>query len=231
MSPNFESFAFLKRTSFHHFARRVALGCAIGFAILLLIVRLFPVLGLDVSISRELQEGSPARYLPVMRFVSVFGTPWVAGASIVLVAFAFFLLSYRREAIFTLGVFVADGVNSALKYVVGRPRPTASLVEVFQRLNDPSFPSGHVVHYVVFFGFLYVVLIWINEVSGWRFFLFSSAALLLTASVSLSRVYLGVHWATDVLGGYMAGFGMLWIMLHLYFRVPATERARTQQIP
>jgi membrane-associated phospholipid phosphatase len=105
-----------------------------------------------------------------------------------------------------------------VKLIVGRPRPDGSFVQILQNATDPSFPSGHVVHYVVFFGFLYVVLFSLWRPGKLAKMIVSIAFFGLVGSISFSRVYLGVHWATDVIGGYLFGFSMLWILLHFYFK-------------
>lgn len=199
-------------------ARKAALASFAGFFLLGVIVYFFPVLKPDVAISRELQEDVPAVLQPFMAMVSFFGASWVASASILSASVVFFLLSYQREAMFVLGTFAADSVNMLIKFIINRPRPSSSFVEVLQKMTDPSFPSGHVVHYVVFFGFLYVVVLSLWKPRKRTGFVVSFVFFGLVIFISLSRVYLGVHWATDVLGGYMLGFAMLWSMLHFYFR-------------
>ncbi len=206
-------------------ARKAALVSFVGFFLLGVIVYFFPVLKPDVAISQELQEdwlnGLPAgrqALQPFMAMVSFFGAPWVASISIIFVSFIFLIFSYQREAMFILGTFVADSINVIIKFIIDRPRPGPSFVEVLQRFTDPSFPSAHVVHYVVFFGFLYVVVLSLWRPRKWAGIAISFVFLALIISVSISRVYLGAHWATDVLGGYMLGFAMLWSLLHFYFR-------------
>lgn len=198
--------------------RKAALASFLGFLLLSVFVRFFPVLEPDITISKELQEGGQGALQPIMMAISFFGTPWIASTSIILAALIFFLLSKKREAVFVLGTFIADGISVLVKLVVGRPRPSAGLIEVFQNLTDPSFPSGHVIHYVVFFGFIYAVIISLWNIKRWVWAAISAAFFILVISIAFSRVYLGVHWATDVLGGYLLGFAMLWFMLHFYFR-------------
>ncbi len=206
-------------------ARKAALASFVGFFLLGVLVYFFPILKPDVAISKELQEdwlnGLPVSkqvIQPFMAMVSFFGAPWVASASILSASVVFFLLSYQREAMFVLGTFAADSVNMLIKFIINRPRPGPSFVEVLQEMTDPSFPSGHVVHYVVFFGFLYVVVLSLWKPRKRTGFVVSFVFFGLVIFISLSRVYLGAHWATDVLGGYLLGFAMLWSMLHFYFR-------------
>src|SRR6185436_7935994 len=103
-------------------------------------------------------------------------------------------------------IFLADWFNHSLKVLINRPRPSRELVEVLQRFDQISFPSGHVVHYVVFFGFLFAVMLANSRINLFTRVLVSIICIFLIMGVSVSRIYLGAHWATDVIGGYIMGF-------------------------
>jgi undecaprenyl-diphosphatase len=87
-----------------------------------------------------------------------------------------------------------------------------------QTIQQPSFPSGHTLHYTVFYGFLLFVVATNFKRSWPRAALLIIFALLILL-VGPSRVYLGEHWPTDVLGGYLIGAlclgpligGYLWV--------------------
>ncbi len=202
----------------HKLARWAGVISLAGFLVLAILVHFFPILRPDIMISQELQEEGGKNILPVMAAISFFGTPLVASLSIILTSAVFLALSYKREAVLILATFIADGIDALIKLIINRPRPGPNFVQVIQHLTDPSFPSGHVVHYVVFFGSLYVVIHSIWKPGKAMAACFSGVFIALVGSISLSRVYLGTHWPTDVLGGYMLGFIMLWLMLHTYFR-------------
>jgi undecaprenyl-diphosphatase len=155
-----------------------------------------------------------------MKSISVFGNMVIAPLSIILASLFFYLANRRREAVFTLTVILADLANVLIKLLIHRPRPTLANAKLFMDFSQSSFPSGHVVHYVVFFGFLLTVMIVGKNISSfWRVLVgLLSAFLILT--VSFSRIYLGAHWATDVIGGYLFGFIYLGIILKFYFKAP-----------
>jgi undecaprenyl-diphosphatase len=114
--------------------------------------------------------------------------------------------------------------NFAIKLLINRPRPTLSSVKVFSEFAATGFPSGHVVHYVVFFGFLLAVMFVDKGISlFWRVLVGILSAFLIF-TVSISRIYLGAHWATDVIGGYLFGFVYLGILLTYYLRPPKFKR-------
>lgn len=123
-------------------------------------------------------------------------------------------LARRRQwrAMGLLAAVVPGGmlVNSALKWIVERPRP-APLADI--GLHGFSYPSGHTAAITVFCGYLVVETFRLNGKLSWRCAA-SAAALCVVALVAFSRVYLGAHHATDVLAAVL--FGVVWIGLCLW---------------
>ena len=116
------------------------------------------------------------------------------------------LLRHRVDAlIILLGViFIAAG--NALKLAVGRPRPEYLLVDSVPATL--SFPSGHALFAVIFGGFLIFLAGELVQPRLARWSLQAGLALLVLA-VGASRVYLGFHWPSDVVGGYLFGIVVL----------------------
>jgi undecaprenyl-diphosphatase len=110
------------------------------------------------------------------------------------------------------------------KQLVARPRPPAA--ELITRAGGLAFPSGHSTQAIVTWGMLAVVLL-AGRSRRVRVFLLSAAAFVVLL-VGASRVYLGAHWLTDVLGGYALGGAWLALILALYLRrgtdLPAPRR-------
>jgi membrane-associated phospholipid phosphatase len=118
-----------------------------------------------------------------------------------------------------LGTIVMWTLFFLLDFIVGRPRPSSSLIHVYVPEPIPTFPSGHVVYAIVYYGFL-LYLSLSKPVSQWRyrwllipFQLYAALNILL---IGLSRVYEGSHWLTDVLGGYLMGALFLVLLIVLY---------------
>jgi undecaprenyl-diphosphatase len=181
-------------------------------------VRNYPLSSFDLHMTRKIQEQRAWNLTPLMKFVSIFGDPGIAPLSVI-IAFLFFFLTYhQREAYFTLAVILPDLINVLIKIWIHRPRPTLEDAKILLKFTQFGFPSGHVVHYVVFFGFLFTVMIANKNISlFWRIFVGILSAFLIFA-VSISRIYLGAHWATDVIGGYLFGFAYLGIALKFYLK-------------
>src|SRR5207248_4586952 len=114
-------------------------------------------------------------------------------------------------------------VNSALKLVAHRARPTAGTdgLRVYGHIGGGSFPSGHVLTYVLFCGFLTYLAYTLLERGALRRALLTLLVGLIVL-VGPSRVYLGQHWFTDVLASYFLGTALLLALLAGYRR--AKER-------
>lgn len=124
--------------------------------------------------------------------------------------------SWRAAAYWLAAVAVGGGLTLALKAGFHLPRP-APLYEGPFRL---AFPSGHAAMSVVVYGFLGVLIG--RGVSPRARVALASTALLLVALIAFSRLYLGAHWLSDVLGGL--AFGTAWVALLAlaYLRRPVT---------
>jgi len=191
---------------------------------LIIFVENHPISNFDLLMTEEIQEQRAWDITLPMKFISVFGDDIVAPLSIIIASLFFFLSYRRREAYFTLAVIFPDLFNMLIKIFIHRPRPTLENAKLFLSFNQSSFPSGHVVHYVVFFGFLLTVMIVDKNISlFWKIFIGFLSAFLIIA-VSISRIYLGAHWATDVIGGYLFGCAYLGIILKYYFKYPLFKR-------
>jgi undecaprenyl-diphosphatase len=182
-----------------------------------------PVIPVDVAITKEFQENKSPWLQSFMVAVSFLGNQTILFTLLILLtALAFWLVRLRLEAliIITLSV-VSSVVNFLVKLIVSRPRPTTHLVDVFQNATGQSFPSGHVMSYVAFWGLLFSLgLILFNRRRWWHYLLLIIPALFVIL-VGPSRIYLGDHWASDVLGGYLFGGLLLGITLMIYLRLKA----------
>jgi undecaprenyl-diphosphatase len=129
------------------------------------------------------------------------GSLWSGGALVLGVALWLGLARERRQAWLWLGVGVfVLAVMVSLKLAVARPRP--QLWPTLVRPEDFSFPSGHALSSAAF----YPLLAWTlarRGVARRRPLLAAAAAL--SAFAGLGRLYLGVHWPTDVLAGWALG--------------------------
>jgi membrane-associated phospholipid phosphatase len=156
---------------------------------------------IDLGATRWLQQVSPPWFGVLMAWVSWFGfAPQNVGMPIA-VAAAGWLRGFRREAVWIVGTQLSGLATALLKELVHRPRPAPELVGVSLALTDPSFPSGHTVQYTTLFGFAFFLLYVLSRPTAWRSILLVLLAIPIV-TVGFSRLYLGQHWLSDVLGGY-----------------------------
>jgi membrane-associated phospholipid phosphatase len=169
----------------------------------------------DLRITRFIQRFDYPYFHWLMVAVSwpgYFGRQWVVALCV-----AALLLRFRLKveaACLLIGLGSIWLLTNAIKIIVGRPRPSPDMVEVYANSVTWSFPSGHVTSYVALYGFLFYLVYTLMRLSSLR-----SALLIVLGAliglVGLSRVYLGAHWASDVFGGYCLGF--IWLALTIYF--------------
>ncbi|MFF1819690.1 phosphatase PAP2 family protein [Kribbella sp. NPDC058245] len=116
---------------------------------------------------------------------------------------------WRPALILIVGMLGAAGLTYGFKVLIGRHRPDSSIV-VGTVSTGFSFPSGHSLSSLVFFSLL-AALLWYSNAFLVTKLAGTALALLLSAAVGLSRVYLGYHWATDVLAGWT--LALTWLAL------------------
>lgn len=136
---------------------------------------------------------------------------------------AFLLLSRQRAIAAFMFLSILGGwlASTLLKIGIARPRP--DLVPHLVEVHDLSFPSGHAMLSAVTYLTLGALLSRAQQYRETRIFLISSA-IFLTLIIGLSRIYLGVHFPTDVLGGWCAGATWAlgcWMIARRYIWSPA----------
>ena len=119
-------------------------------------------------------------------------------------AVTWLVLSGKRAAALLVFVAVAGGMLLSTGLKLGFERPRPDLVPHAARVYTASFPSGHAMLSAVVYLTIGALLARVQEGRRRRVFILT-VAVLLTVLVGASRIYLGVHWPSDVLGGWCAG--------------------------
>jgi membrane-associated phospholipid phosphatase len=168
--------------------------------VLLLLAAIIAVLPWDRVLAADLQRLTNPALATLLRDVSVFGYVAIEAT---LIGLAVAIFAWRRR--WLEAWFVVGALGTVIKILVGRARPifdpgSSPLWRFFDRY---SFPSGHAVFYTAFFGAV-AFLLWTRFTGRVRW---AGIILCITliALVGPSRVYLGAHWPTDVLAGYLVG--------------------------
>ncbi|HEY0053413.1 MAG TPA: phosphatase PAP2 family protein [Caulobacteraceae bacterium] len=149
------------------------------------------------------------------------------------IAFAFLLIQRKHLSAALLAVGLAGGVglSEGLKSLFGRERPPQDFQAV-ETLNA-SFPSGHALLAAVFYLTLGVMLTRAFPRTHLKAFVLG-AAMTIALLIGLTRVYLGAHWASDVIAGWSVGAAwamVLWLIAYAVGRRQATRTAGLHDEP
>ena len=167
---------------------------------------------LDVPLGEAIQSWQLPLLDPILHGVSAIGWFRVAAPTTVAVVVLLWVLGWRQHAV-VLGAAALFGhlLNQGLKALIERPRPEIGAERLAELGVDSfAFPSGHAQSFTIFYGFL-ALLIWQKSRRPWVRRIGVACMLTMIALVGISRVYLGVHWPSDVVGAY--GIGVLWLLL------------------
>jgi len=191
------------------------------FALLAWFVHVYPVNSVDVAITREFQENHTPWLRDTMFAVSWLGFQAILFLILIVVTAAlFWLVRLRLEATIIIALSaVSTLLNGLVKVLVERPRPTAKLVDILYAVGGQSFPSGHVMAYMAYFGLLFSLGIILLRRDRWWHYTILIIPALFVVLVGPSRIYLGDHWASDVLGAYLIGGLLLGIALWIYLKL------------
>lgn len=192
----------------------------LGFLFLTSAVILFPNSLLDRQFSQEIQEHQYEWLDTLMRVISIPGTLPFSAIMILSIACIFLVYKRKRESLFIVLTGLSGFISHSLKIIIDRPRPTDSVVRIIEVAKNQSFPSGHVLFYVVFFGFLAVLMNQLASIYKPIRLTVSTICMFFIFTIPLSRIYLGAHWFTDVLGGFMLGILALFALSYFYLRKP-----------
>jgi membrane-associated phospholipid phosphatase len=176
---------------------------------------------LDIHVNAAFQRIWWQPSFPLFEGIAVIGGIELTS---ILAAALFLLLLWRRrraEAVALLAFPGALLVERLSRYVVVHPGPAvthAGQLSVTRFITDQgnnSYPSGHVVRAIIIFG-LVAVLAHRLPAPAWARRLAAPLAILLVAAIAFDRLYLAVHWASDVIGGVLLGalslsVAMLWL--------------------
>jgi undecaprenyl-diphosphatase len=178
---------------------------------------LFGVFRFDLAIAFLLRNQDNAAFAALMAAVSFLGDGWVP-VFLVFSAAAICALKGRWvEGAFVIATLSSGMLAGVLKVIVDRPRPpsfTFSSNDIFLSFNQYAYPSGHVLFFVVFFGFV-AYLSW-KFLGGLSRLIILLVCFILIVLIGPSRIYLGEHWVSDVIGSYLMGTFWLIILILLY---------------
>lgn len=145
---------------------------------------------------------------PVLKVITELG----GVAFTVLAGVLIFMFCKKNRWFVTFDLIGVTVINQAIKHIVRRPRPNVlRLVEE----SGYSFPSGHSMVSMAFYGIV-IYLVYKNVSNKYLKWLLITLLSLLILSIGFSRIYVGVHYFTDVAGGFLLGLAYLIIYINIY---------------
>ncbi|MBP7837371.1 phosphatase PAP2 family protein [Candidatus Saccharibacteria bacterium] len=205
------------------------LGLLIGlpiliFIILAIFVQLERTIFIDAPVINAIQSLSSASVTVLMKLLTHAGDKILVGITAVAIAGGLFIRHRQKDA---LMVLVTIGGSAALniifKLIFARPRPTPALALIVE--DGFSFPSGHAMAAAV----LAVIVILLIRHSRWRIAV-SCAAVGYMIIVGISRIYLGVHYPSDILAGFCVSIAWA-VVVYSIFQYTSLYTKITSKIP
>jgi membrane-associated phospholipid phosphatase len=197
-------------------AERLIGALLASFAGLLALVRAKRSAAFDLAMTLRLQAWQQPWLAEIMRLASWPGFPPQSRIIPPVVMAAWWATGHRVAALFQLASWGGAAMSTGIKAVIRRPRPLPPEVKVVVApLGGSSFPSGHVLTYVAFYGFLGFLLSEHLKDGPLR----NASVTTLTGLLALvgpSRIQQGHHWTTDVVASYLLGLAYLLTLIQLY---------------
>jgi undecaprenyl-diphosphatase len=171
--------------------------------------------------ARVLQEMVAIRTqfgVDIFLWVSEFGRPYTIGALTVVLVLFCYLKGWYRRAVALMVTTVGTGLTILiLKQLIHTPRPPISYATYVE--NTFSFPSGHTAGALALYGLCAYMLVHAANTRRLKLF-YLMIAIAMVFFIAYSRLFLGVHYLSDVLGGLIVGTVFLWVGIRILRRKP-----------
>lgn len=190
--------------------------CLIGFILVAMAVTDTEILRFDTVVAETIQGWESSGLTAFMKTMTLIGSGAVAPiVALVAIIFLYMVLGHRRELLFLIAVMLGSEIISrTLKLLFHRARP---IVHRIAEATGYSFPSGHTTGAVTLYGTL-VYLVWRHVPSAWGRALVLVCGVAMIVLIGVSRIYLGVHYPSDVVGGLLISGAWLAAAIWFYTR-------------
>ncbi|WP_084783801.1 phosphatase PAP2 family protein [Paenibacillus sp. FJAT-26967] len=203
----------------------ISLFTAVGFGVIALLVSQQKIAAFDLAIISAVQGlESPGWTRFAILLDKVGSTAFVPVITVVAGLYLYVVLKHRSELVLLIAAIGGAALlNTILKKMFQRERPTLNII---MEETGFSFPSGHSMAGFALYGIL-IFLLWkhIRSTAGRAILLVLAGGMILV--MGISRIYLGVHYPSDVLGGFLASAFWLTVCIWTYQRYQLKREQRT----
>ena len=198
---------------------------ALGFAIVAGFAAATDYFPADLWLTHRLQDIDAHAFSEALDWASRLAELPLVAAVALGSALGLWLLASRLGAVWLVAALVVSLSDRGVKFLVDRPRPADDLVDVSEKASGLSFPSGHVTAAVLVYGFIFYLAGFLIPARLLRLMV-QASCLVVVVLTALQRVYVGVHWPSDVMGGLLFGGLVLALLIwsHRRFRSLTTGR-------
>jgi membrane-associated phospholipid phosphatase len=186
----------------------------VAFIILAVLAKTVAYFTFDVTITHAVQVFNAGWFSALMYALSWIGfAPQAYVISLLIILFLYASGLKWETVVSTVSLILSTALGLGIKVLIDRPRPSPDVVNVINQLKDYSFPSGHVLFFTAFFGFMMFLVYTLLKHSWWRTLLLVLLGAMV-ALIGLSRIYVRQHWASDVLAAYL--LGSVWLAMSIF---------------
>ena len=186
--------------------------CLILFAVVVELLLKDKLKGFDATVYNFIIQFKSDFLTKIMIFISFLCSFWF----LLLISVIFMLACKKKRMVFyiVLNLLLCFLLNQTMKFTFLRNRPLDINLIIE---NGYSFPSGHSMLSLAFYG-LFIYLIWHLKKTRFEKLILVVPLLILVLLIGISRIYLGVHYASDVLAGYALSMAYLIIFIRLFYK-------------
>ncbi|OAH59541.1 MULTISPECIES: phosphatase PAP2 family protein [Bacillaceae] len=202
----------------------ISLVSLIGFGFMAFLVSSHEIIQFDQTVISFIQGLESSMLTAIMKFFTLIGSTYsIVVLSLLVLFFLYSVFKHRSELILFIAVVLGSNILfKSLKWFFHRARPDFHrLIEV----GGYSFPSGHATNAITLYGIL-AFLLWRHIPVRWGRMVLIVISTMMMMMIGTSRIYLGVHYPTDIISGYLVGGFWLAIAIWFYQRYQKKRQKR-----
>ena len=208
---------------------RTLLSIAIGSVVGFLMIGWFTMNGqlqsFDHHVIQYVQSFETPTLTMIFKTFSHIGSGYGVTLITVIVCCLFFFKEQRKSIVFAITIVITMLIKEGVKSIYERQRPT---MHRLMEASGHSFPSGHTMMAVSLYTMI-VYMVWHYVTKPMQRFILTVVACAIATTIALSRIYVGVHYPTDIIGGILCSTALLAIIFSINERLQRRAQPKNQR--